>query len=162
MESIVHCQLTTAVAGRMNPLQFAYRAGRGVEDVTLTLLDTVSKHLDSTGNFVRILFMDFSSAFNTIQPHLLQQRLLDLQVNPTLVLWIRTLLCDRPQRVCVRIDPLSVPTGGGSFAECTVLSDGSVMSKELVLNTGAPQGCVLSPLQCTQMRSFVMMLLSNL
>ena len=29
MEIIVHYQLTTAVAGRMDPLQFAYRAGRG-------------------------------------------------------------------------------------------------------------------------------------
>ena len=29
MERIVHCQLTTAVAGRMDPPQFAYRAGRG-------------------------------------------------------------------------------------------------------------------------------------
>ena len=115
-----------------------------MEDATLTLLDTVSKHLDSIGKFFRILFMDFSSAFNTIQPYLLLQRLLDLQVNPTLVLWIRAFLCDRPQRVCVRVDHLSVRTGGGSFSECTVLPDGSVMSKELVLNTGAPQGCVLS------------------
>ena len=119
--------------------------GEGVEDATLTLLDTVSKHLDSTGNFVRILFMDFSSAFNTIQPHLLIQRLLDLQVNPTLVLWIRAFLCDRPQRVCVRVDPLSVWTGGGSLSECTVLPGGSVMSKEFVLDTGAPRG-VLCPL----------------
>ena len=29
MERIVHCQLTTAVAGRIDLLQFAYRAGRG-------------------------------------------------------------------------------------------------------------------------------------
>ena len=35
MERIVYCQLTTAVAGRMDPLQFAYMAG-GVEDATLT------------------------------------------------------------------------------------------------------------------------------
>ena len=73
MDRIVHCQPTTSVAGRMNPLQIAYRAGGGVEDATLTLLDTVSKHLDSTGNFVRILFMDFSSASNTIQPQLMDQ-----------------------------------------------------------------------------------------
>ena len=144
----------------MEDATLTYRAGRGggchlniqgregVEDATLTLLDTVSKHLDSTGNFVRILFMDFSSAFYTIQPHLLLQRLLDLQVNPTLVLWIRAFLCDRPHRVCVIVDPLCVRTGGSSLSECAVLPDGSdsVMSKELVLNTGAPQGCVLSPL----------------
>ena len=83
-----------------------------MEDATLTLLDTVSKHLDSTGNLVTTLFIDFSSAFNTIQPHLLLQRLFDLQVNPTLVLWIRAFLCDRPQNVCVRVDPLSVSDRG--------------------------------------------------
>ena len=113
-----------------------------MEDATLTLLGTVSKHLGSTGNFVRTLFMDFSSAFNTIKPHLLIQRLLDLQVNPTLVLWIRAFLCDRSPRVYVRVDPLSVRRGGGSLSECTVLPDCSVMSNELVLNTGSPQGCV--------------------
>ena len=116
-----------------------------MEDATLTLLDTISKHLDSTKNFFRILFMDFFSAFNTIQPHLLLQHLIDLQVNPTLVLCITAFLCDRPQRVCVRVDPLSVRTGGGSHSECTVLPDGSVMFKELVLNTGAPQGVCFVP-----------------
>ena len=44
----------------------------------------------------------------------------------------------------MRVDPLSVRTGGGSLSECTVLPDGSVMSKELVLQIGASQGCVLS------------------
>ena len=29
MDKMVHCELTTAVAGRMDSLQFAYRAGRG-------------------------------------------------------------------------------------------------------------------------------------
>ena len=67
-------------------------------------------------------------------------------MNPALVLWIRAFLCHRPQHVCVRVDPLSVRTGGSSLSECAVLTDGSVMSKELVLNTGAPRGCVLSPL----------------
>ena len=67
--------------------------------------------------------------FNTIQPHLLLQCLLDLQMNPNLVLWIRACLCDRPLRVGVRVDPLSVRTGGGSLSDCTVLPYRSVMSK---------------------------------
>ena len=67
--------------------------------------------------------MDFSSAFNTLQPHLLLKRLINLDVTPSLVLWIRSFLWDRPQWVCI---------------------DG-ILSNELVLNTGAPQGCVLSP-----------------
>jgi hypothetical protein len=123
MERVVCNQLTASVADRMDPFQFAYRARRGVEDASVLLLDLVLSHLDKAGTFTRVLFMDFSSAFNTLQPHLLLSRLLDLQVNSEIVLWIRAFLCDRPQRVSV----------------------GGCMSSERVLNTGAPQGCVLSP-----------------
>ena len=48
----------------------------------------------------------------------------DLDVSPSIVLWVMALLRDRPQTVCVN----------------------SVKSNELILNTGAPQGCVLSPI----------------
>ena len=123
MEKLLCSQLTTSVANRMDPLQFAYKAKRGVEDATLTLLDSVLRHLDSSGTFVRCLMMDFSSAFNTLQPHLLIKRLLDLDISPGLVLWIRSFLRDRPQRVSL---------------------DG-ILSDEIIVNTGVPQGCVLSP-----------------
>ena len=79
---------------------------------------------------VRVLFVDFSSAFNTIQTHVLIKKLLNLEVNPDLILWIRQFLCDRPQR-----DRLNGPL-------CRDL----VLSDEIVVNTGAPQGCVLSPI----------------
>ena len=70
------------------------------------------------------MFMDFSSAFNTIQPHLLIKRFLDLCANCTLVRCIKQFLCDRPQIV----------TFSGARYD------------ELIVNTGAPQGCVLSPI----------------
>ena len=54
---------------------------------------------------------------------------MDLEVNTDLVLWIRQFLCDRPQRVRLS----------------SRLCDQPVLSDELVLNTGVPQGCVLSP-----------------
>ena len=99
-----------------------------MEDATLTLFDLISSHLDSAVATVRVLFMDFSSAFNTIQPHVFIKRLLDLEVNTDLVLWIRQFLCDRPQRVRLS----------------SRLCDQPVLSDELVLNTGVPQGFVLS------------------
>ena len=123
MERLVCDHLTRSVATGLDPLQFAYKAKRGVEDATLTLFDSVFRHLDKSGTFVRVLMMDFSSAFNTLQPHLLLKRLIDLDVSPSLVLWVRSFLSDRPQRVCVN----------------------GTLSNEIVLNTGAPQGCVLSP-----------------
>ncbi len=123
MEKIVRKHLLDGVASMLDPLQFAYRARRGVEDASVTLLNLVSKHLEDTQTYARILFIDFSSAFNTIEPCVLIRRLISMDVNSDLVLWICDFLTDRPQRVCV---------------------SGHV-SDEVVLNTGAPQGCVLSP-----------------
>ena len=73
--------------------------------------------------------MDMSAAFQTIPHHVLIQRLLDLDVNSDLVLWIRQFLCDRPQRVSLNAHMLVK----------------HVLSDEIVVNTGASQGCVLSP-----------------
>ena len=130
MERLVCNQLIKYVANHMDPLQFAYRAKRGVEDATLTLFNLIASHLDTSGTTVRVLLMDFSSPFNTIQPHVLIKKLLNLEVNPDLILWIWQFLCDRPQRVILN----------GSLSRDPVLSD------EGIVNTGAPQGCVLSPI----------------
>ncbi|KAK0132916.1 hypothetical protein N1851_031724 [Merluccius polli] len=65
----------------LDPLQFAYKTKRGTEDAVACLL----QHLDSPGTTVRILFADFSSAFNTIQRHLLIQKLLHLNVPSRLI-----------------------------------------------------------------------------
>ena len=124
MERVVSKELSLQTAKSMDPMQFAYRPSRGVEDATLTLLDRIHSHLDEPRRYVRVLFMDFSSAFNTVQPHLLLRRLCDLNVSSNLILWIREFLRERPQRVCIN----------------------NTFSDSLVLNTGVPQGCVLSPL----------------
>ena len=59
MERIVCNQLIVSVANRMDPLQFAYRARRRVEDATLTLFDLISSHLDSAGTTVKSSFYGF-------------------------------------------------------------------------------------------------------
>ena len=64
-----------------------------------------------------MLFIDYSSAFNTIVPS-------KLIIKPTLCDWVLYFLTGRPQVVKV----------------------GNNISTSLTLNTGAPQGCVLSPL----------------
>ena len=87
-------------------------------------LHRVFEHLDTRSpNYARILFADFSSAFNTILPSKLIFKLKQLGVNYDVCKWIFSFLSDRPQ--VVRI--------------------GNNLSKSLVINTGAPQGCVLSP-----------------
>ena len=47
-------------------LQFAYTSNHCVEDIILSIIDSVLHHLNTANNFVRILFIYFSSAFNTI------------------------------------------------------------------------------------------------
>lgn len=65
----------TAVDFQLDPLQFAYRAGRGVDDAKAFILDTMHKHLETPNTTARLLFADFSSKFNTVQPHIIAERL---------------------------------------------------------------------------------------
>lgn len=62
----------------------------GVEDAILYLLHRVYSHLDIGGSAVRIMLFYFSSAFNTIQPLLLRDKLLQM------VTWITDYLTEQP------------------------------------------------------------------
>ncbi len=68
--------------------------------------------------------MDFSSAFNTIIPNLLLPKLTRLSVPTSICQWINSFLTDRLQLVSL----------------------GKYTSSNRTISTGAPQGCVLSPL----------------
>ncbi len=92
-----------------------------------TALHPALTHLDKTDTYVRLLFIDFSSAFNTIIPQQLIHKLVQLGLNTSLCNWLLDFLTGRPQAVRV----------------------GSNTSSTITLNTGAPQGCVLSPLLFT-------------
>ncbi|XP_037605633.1 uncharacterized protein LOC119476304 [Sebastes umbrosus] len=72
--------LTDRLLDLPDPLQFAYRANRCVDDAVNMALHLILQHLNSSGANARILFVDFSSAFNTIIPGLLQDELSQLQV----------------------------------------------------------------------------------
>ena len=76
-----------------------------------------------------MLFIDCSSAFNTIVPSKLIIKLEPLGQDPALYNWVLDFLTDQPQVVKV----------------------GNNISTPLILNTGAPQGCILSPtcIPCT-------------
>ena len=58
-EKIVKSFILTAVEPMFDPLQFAYRAGRGVEDVELFLLAKLYRHLELPQSHARILFAVF-------------------------------------------------------------------------------------------------------
>ncbi|KAI3357209.1 hypothetical protein L3Q82_015668 [Scortum barcoo] len=111
----------------LDPLQFAYREKTGVEDGIIFLLHRSLSHLDRGSGAVRITFLDFSSAFNTIQPLLLRDKLTEMGVGSHLVAWITDYLTGRPQYVRL----------------------GDCRSDTVASSTGAPQGTVLSPVLFT-------------
>ncbi|XP_055863995.1 uncharacterized protein LOC106080210 isoform X1 [Biomphalaria glabrata] len=124
LEKLVKMFLLNDLCNKLDPLQFAYQKGKGVDDAILNILNCVYKHLDLPNTYVRLLFMDFSSAFNTIQLHLLIEKMKALQISPYIILWANEFLTQRAQRVRVN----------------------NVVSNERIANTGAPQGAVTSPL----------------
>ncbi|KAI3354721.1 hypothetical protein L3Q82_004504 [Scortum barcoo] len=123
LERLVLAQLRPRVRKFLDPLQFAYQPHLGVDDAVIYLLQRAHMHLDGGGGTVRITFFDFSSAFNTIQPLLLGEKLQVIGVDDSLISWITDYLTGRPQFVRL----------------------GSVLSDVVVSDTGALQGTVLSP-----------------
>lgn len=80
--------------------------------------------MDNGNTYVRLLFADFSSAFNTAIPHMLIEKMHNVGLDSSLCRWTLDFLSNRPWTVRM----------------------GSHSSSTLVFNTGTPQGCVLSPL----------------
>ena len=122
-ERLVLKFLKAGTLDKLDPMQFAYRANRSVDDAVSLGLHNVLQHLESSGTYARLLFIDFSSAFNTILPEKLYKKLLELGVDLPLCKWLLDFLTERPQFVKI----------------------GTLESSMLTLNVGAPQGCVLSP-----------------
>ncbi len=123
-ERLLKKHICSSIPVTLDPLQFAYRPNRSTDDAISQVLHSSLTHIDSTnGNYVRLLFIDYSSAFNTIVPTKLAVKLSDLGLNTSLCDWIQDFLTARPQVVKV----------------------GQFTSNSITLNIGAPQGCVLSP-----------------
>ena len=74
-----------------------------------------------------MLFLDFSSAFNPITSMQLIHKLDHLGLSTSLCNWLLDFLMGRPQAVHIAKNP----------------------SRTITVNTGVPQGCVLSPLLFT-------------
>ncbi len=98
-ERLVLAYLKASTGPLLDPLQFAYRANRSVNDAVNMGLHYILQHLNRPWTYVRILFVDFSSAFNTIIPDTLQNKLTQLSVPTSVCQWINSFLTDRQQLV---------------------------------------------------------------
>ncbi len=123
-ERLVLAYLKDITGPLLDPLQFAYKANRSVDDAVNMGLHFILQHLDRPGTYVRILFVDFSFAFNTIIPDTLQNKLTQPSVHTSFCQWINSFLTDKQQLVRL----------------------GKYTSSTRTISTGSPQDCVLSPL----------------
>ncbi|KAK3566971.1 hypothetical protein QTP86_007814 [Hemibagrus guttatus] len=110
--------IKTQLPPSLDPLQFVYRPNCSMDDAIATSLQLALTQQDNKDTYVQMLFIDFSSAFNTIIPQHLIEKLSLLGLNTSLCKWILDFLTGRPQSVRI----------GNSISSTTT-----------TLNTGAPQ-----------------------
>lgn len=126
-ERVVLVHIQSSVLDMLDPLQCAHRSNRSTSDAIADALHISLFHLEDKDTHIRMLFIDYSSAFNTVIPHKLTHKLFVLGLHTTLCDWLLDFLIGRPQ---------SVRIGNRSSATITA-------------NLGTPQGCVLSPILYT-------------
>ena len=67
-ERLVMAHINSILPDTLEPLQFAYRLNRSTDDAISIALHTGLSHLDKNNTYMRMLFIDYSSAFNIIVP----------------------------------------------------------------------------------------------
>ena len=67
-ERLVMAHINTIIPETLDPLQFTYRPNRSTDDAISIALHTALSHQGKRNIYVRMLFIDYSSAFNTIVP----------------------------------------------------------------------------------------------
>ena len=100
-ERLVKDHITSILPDTLDPLQFAYRPNKSTDDAIAIALHTALSRLDKRNTHVRMLFIDYSLAFNTIVPSKLIIKLEALGLNPALCNWVLDFLTDRVQVVKV-------------------------------------------------------------
>src|SRR5208282_4514202 len=103
--------------------QFGCTADRSTTHALLKLTDRWFQASDKSSNVSRVLFVDFSKAFDLIDHSVLLQKFIDYQFPPHLTVWSLSFLRDRQQFVQI----------------------GNIKSNTQYSNSGTPQGTVSGP-----------------
>ncbi len=121
-EKLVREHICSVLPASLDPLQFAYRSNRSTDDAIAFTLHTALSHLENKNTYVRMLFVDYSSAFNTIVPATLAAKLQTLGLNRSLCSWILDFLTGRSQVVRMgnnTSSPLVLLRAASSAHSCT-------------------------------------------
>ncbi|KAI3377652.1 hypothetical protein L3Q82_008812, partial [Scortum barcoo] len=108
-ERIVPKHIKDIIPAGLDQYQFAYRENRSTEDAVSIALHTALTHLQLPNTYVRMLFVDFISAFNTVIPDKLILKLHNLGLPSSLCHWFRDFLSQQASgdvRICGTTHPL--------------------------------------------------------
>lgn len=100
-ENLIVNLIKPGLSPYLDSLQYTYREGRGTGDAIVSVSHLITLHLEDSKAYAQILFAVFHSAFHTVSPSLLIQKLINLQVNPWIIKWFYPLLINRTQQVNV-------------------------------------------------------------
>ena len=101
LERILLKHLLPESQDNLDPYPFSYRKNKSTEDAILLYSNLVVEHHDNKNAYIyiRSVFIDFSSAFNTLKPDIVINKLRTLNVSPMLCKVILDFLPNREQRV---------------------------------------------------------------
>ena len=124
-ESVVLKWVDYYVKPHIYDKQYGGMAGTCAKKAVVEMLHKWYKSTDVTGNFVRVLFLDYSKAFDLINHDILLNKMTGMEVGlpAHLVRWMAAFLLDREQRVKI----------------------GDALSKSGYPNGGVPQGTLSGP-----------------
>ncbi|KAI4875469.1 hypothetical protein NFI96_005346 [Prochilodus magdalenae] len=94
-ERLVRAHICSSLPATMDPHQPAYRSNRSTDDTIALTVHSALTHLDRKNTYVRMLFIDYSSAFNTIILAKLIPKLTDSGLNSHLCSWVLDFLTAR-------------------------------------------------------------------
>lgn len=97
-ESIINRLLTPQIQPFLSDSQHGFRSNRSVETNLLTLVDSISDHLDK-GIQVDVLYFDFKKAFDRVDNDLLLSKLCKIGFSPQLLRFFASYLRGRQQYV---------------------------------------------------------------
>ncbi|KAK3539750.1 hypothetical protein QTP70_013188 [Hemibagrus guttatus] len=86
----VRSHITSLLPPSFDSHQFVYRGNRSTEDTVATALHAALSHLEKQGSYVWMVFVDYSSVFNTILAQILVDKLEDLGLRHSTCMWADT------------------------------------------------------------------------
>lgn len=75
-ERLVMAHMKETIDINVDPHQYPYRENRSASDAVSSVIHSALTHLENRDSYVRMIFLDFSSAFNMIVPQTLVNKLL--------------------------------------------------------------------------------------